>query len=514
MCGIVGIYATSPVNQGLYDALTVLQHRGQDAAGIVTLDQGKMYLRKANGLVKDVFHTRHMRRLQGNMGVGHVRYPTAGCASSAEAQPLYVNSPYGIVLAHNGNLTNQDELKKDLYETDRRHINTSSDSEILLNVFAHELQEVSHEPLTAESVFTAAKELYKRCRGGFAAIALINDHGMVCFRDAYGIRPVVFGKRVVDGKTEYMFASESVALDALEFEIIRDVNPGEVIYIDAKGEFHARQCTEAQEAAPCIFEHVYLARPDSFMDDISVYRARLRMGEKLADKILDTWPDHDIDVVIPIPDTSTTSAMELANKLNLKLRHGFVKNRYIGRTFIMPGQQMRKKSVKQKLNAIDLEFKDKNVLLVDDSIVRGTTSQQIVDMAREAGAKKVYFASAAPAVRYPNVYGIDMPSAKELIAHDRTDEEIEKLIGADKLIYQDLEDLVETCREGNPKIKRFDTSVFDGNYVTGDIDEAYLEALDNKRNDLAKNSSSIEKIEDDGESNDDTIMELHNVGGA
>ena len=514
MCGIVGIYGTSPVNQGLYDALTVLQHRGQDAAGIVTLDKGKMYLRKANGLVKDVFHTRHMRRLQGNIGVAHVRYPTAGCASSAEAQPLYVNSPYGIVLAHNGNLTNQDELKKELYESDRRHINTSSDSEILLNVFAHELHSVSGEPLTSDSIFSAVENVYKRCKGAYAAVALINDHGMVCFRDPYGIRPVVFGKKVVNGKAEYMVASESVALDALEFELIRDVNPGEAIYIDPNGHLHTKQCAEPHEPAPCIFEHVYLARPDSFMDDISVYRARLRMGEKLADKIVNTWPDHDIDVVIPIPDTSTTSAMELASKLNLKLRHGFVKNRYIGRTFIMPGQQMRKKSVKQKLNAIDLEFRGKNVLLVDDSIVRGTTSEQIVDMAREAGANKVYFASAAPAVRYPNVYGIDMPSAKELIAHDRSDEEIEKLIGADKLIYQDLQDLIDTCREGNPDIKRFDTSVFDGKYITGDIDEAYLLALDNKRNDLAKKSSSVEKIEEEGDSNDDNIMGLHNVGGA
>jgi amidophosphoribosyltransferase len=516
MCGIVGIFASSPVNQGLYDALTVLQHRGQDAAGIVTLKDGKMYLRKANGLVKDVFHTRHMQRLQGNIGVAHVRYPTAGCASSAEAQPLYVNSPYGIVLAHNGNLTNQEELKQELYQTDRRHINTSSDSEILLNVFAHELQKSTHEPLTHKGIFAAVSNLYKRCKGAYAALALINDHGMVCFRDPYGIRPVVFGKREVNGKTEYMFASESVALDALDFELVRDVKPGEVIYVDSEGVLHSQQCAEAHEAAPCIFEHVYLARPDSIMDAVSVYRARLRMGEKLADKIKREWPDNDIDVVIPIPDTSTTSAMELALKLGVKLRHGFVKNRYIGRTFIMPGQQMRKKSVKQKLNAIDLEFKDQNVLLVDDSIVRGTTSQQIVDMAREAGAKKVYFASAAPAVRYPNVYGIDMPSAKELIAHDRTDKEVEQLIGADKLIYQDLEDLIDTCREGNPKIKRFDTSVFDGNYITGDIDANYLQALDDKRNDMAKSSSGVEKMEDDNapDDNDDTFMEIHNVGGA
>ncbi|WP_196138075.1 amidophosphoribosyltransferase [Aliikangiella sp. G2MR2-5] len=514
MCGIVGIIGATPVNQGIYDALTVLQHRGQDAAGIVTEDEGRMFLRKANGLVKDVFHTRHMRRLQGNKGVGHVRYPTAGCSSSAEAQPLYVNSPYGIVLAHNGNLVNQDDLKKELYETDRRHINTSSDSEILLNIFAHELQKTCDQPLSSDLVFSAIETVYRRCQGGYAAVAMINGHGMVAFRDPYGIRPIVFGKREVEGKTEYMFASESVALDALEFELVRDIEPGEAIFIDESGNFHSRHCAEESELAPCIFEHVYLARPDSFMDDVSVYRARLRMGEKLADKIMRVWPDHDIDVVIPIPDTSTTSAIELASKLNVKLRHGFVKNRYIGRTFIMPGQQMRKKSVKQKLNAIDLEFRGKNVLLMDDSIVRGTTSQQIVEMAREAGAKKVYFASAAPAVRYPNVYGIDMPSAKELIAHDRTEEEVEKLIGADKLIYQDLEDLIETCREGNPKIKRFDTSVFNGNYITGDVDEAYLKALDDKRNDQAKSGKTVKNVDDDMEGGDDNIMELHNVGGA
>lgn len=505
MCGIVGIYSTSPVNQALYDALTVLQHRGQDAAGIVTLKAGTLYLRKANGLVKDVFHTRHMRRLQGNIGVGHVRYPTAGCSSSAEAQPLYVNSPYGIVLAHNGNLTNQDALKKELSEIDRRHINTTSDSEILLNVFAHQLQLTSNRPLTAKKIFEAVRGVYKRCRGAFAAVALITGHGMLCFRDPYGIRPAVFGKKVVNGKTEYMVASESVALDALDFELVRDVHPGEAIYVDSEGNLHTEQCAELNEAAPCIFEHVYLARPDSFLDDVSVYRARLRMGEKLADKIKRVWGEHDVDVVIPIPDTSTTSAMELANQLNVKLRHGFVKNRYIGRTFIMPGQQMRKKSVKQKLNAIDIEFRGKNVLLVDDSIVRGTTSKQIVDMARAAGAKKVYFASAAPAIRYPNVYGIDMPSVDELIAHGRIDEEVGALIGADKLIYQDLADLIETCREGNRKITRFDTSVFDGNYVTGDVDSDYLAALDKKRSDFAK-SDSVE--------NEQTTMALHNVGEA
>lgn len=516
MCGIVGIYSSSPVNQSLYDALTVLQHRGQDAAGIVTLQDGKMFLRKANGLVKDVFHTRHMRRLQGNVGVGHVRYPTAGCSSSAEAQPLYVNSPYGIVLAHNGNLTNKTELKKELWKTDRRHLNTSSDSEILLNIFAHEMQQSQTGDVTPDVVFKAVAKLNSRCKGAYSAVALIAGYGMVCFRDAYGIRPAVFGKKVVNGINEYMVASESVALDALGFTLVRDVRPGEAIFIDKNGELHSRQCAEIKEQAPCIFEHVYLARPDSFIDDISVYRSRLRMGEKLADKIMKDWPEHDIDVVIPIPDTSTTSAMQLAYKLNLKLRHGFVKNRYIGRTFIMPGQEVRKKSVRQKLNAIDLEFAGKNVLLVDDSIVRGTTSEQIVEMARDAGANKVYFASAAPPVRYPNVYGIDMPSAKELIAHGKSEQEIGELIGADKLIYQDLQDLIDTCREGNPDITRYDTSVFDGNYVTGGIDANYLERLDMERNDMAKDPSSIERIEDDGDDGDDcdSNIELHNVGGS
>lgn len=516
MCGIVGIYSSSPVNQSLYDALTVLQHRGQDAAGIVTLQDGKMFLRKANGLVKDVFHTRHMRRLQGNIGVAHVRYPTAGCSSSAEAQPLYVNSPYGIVLAHNGNLTNKAELKEELCNKDRRHLNTSSDSEILLNIFAHGLQQNEHETVNAKVVFKAVESVFNRCKGAYAAVALIAGCGMVCFRDAYGIRPAVLGKKIVNGISEYMVASESVALDALGFTLVRDVKPGEAIFIDKDGALHSQQCTAEREIAPCIFEHVYLARPDSFMDDVSVYRARLRMGEKLAEKIEREWPNNDIDVVIPIPDTSTTSAMQLAHKLNVKMRHGFVKNRYIGRTFIMPGQEVRKKSVRQKLNAIGLEFAGKNVLLVDDSIVRGTTSQQIVEMARDAGAKKVYFASAAPAVRYPNVYGIDMPSAHELIAHGRTDEEIGELIGADKLIYQDLEDLIDTCREGNPDINRFDTSVFDGNYVTGNIDAAYLKRLDDERNDSAKQpGNSIKNVdvdEDEDDSDSNSSIEMHNVG--
>ncbi|MGB0496402.1 MAG: amidophosphoribosyltransferase [Kangiellaceae bacterium] len=516
MCGIVGIYSHSPVNQSIYDALTVLQHRGQDAAGIVTLKNGKMFLRKANGLVKDVFHTRHMQRLEGNVGVGHVRYPTAGCSSSAEAQPLYVNSPYGIVLAHNGNLTNKNELRGVLAKVDKRHINTSSDSEVLLNIFASELQKAISTDINEAIIFKAMDNVYRRCRGAYAAVALIAGYGMLAFRDAHGIRPAVLGKRLVNSKAEYMVASESVALDALGFKKVRDLLPGEAVYIDQNGVLHSKRCVTLDQTAPCIFEHVYLARPDSFMDNISVYRSRLRMGEKLADKIKQDWPEHDIDVVIPIPDTSATSAMELAQKLNIKLRHGFVKNRYIGRTFIMPGQAVRKKSVRQKLNAIKLEFKGKNVLLVDDSIVRGTTSSQIVEMARDAGANKVYFASAAPPVRYPNVYGIDMPSANELIAHGKTEEEIGELIGADRMIYQDLQDLIETCKEGNPLITHFDTSVFDGKYITGDIDEDYLTGIDKERNDSAKGdnqkSSSIALQMDDED--DDCNIELHNVGKA
>ena len=486
MCGIVGIVGTEPVNQRIYDALTVLQHRGQDAAGIVTYDQGNLSLRKSNGLVRDVFSTRHMVRLTGQSGIGHVRYPTAGSSSTAESQPIYVNSPYGITLAHNGNLTNASELMEQLFRTDRRHINTSSDSEVLLNVFAHELQLCHHLRLEADDIFNAVAAVHHRCRGAYAAVALINNHGMVCFRDPNGIRPAIFGKRETEQGVEYMVASESVALDALEFEVIRDIAPGEAIYIDFEGNVHSRQCARNPGYSPCIFEYVYFARPDSIIDKVSVYKARLRMGEKLCQKILKERPDHDIDVVIPIPDSSLTSAVTLAHNLGKKMRLGFVKNRYIGRTFIMPGQQMRKKSVRQKLNAIDLEFRGKNVLLVDDSIVRGTTSEQIIQMAREAGAKKVYFASASPPVRYPNVYGIDMPSATELIAHGRTVEEVQKEIGADWLIFQELDDLIEVSGEANKEIKRFDTSVFNGEYVTGDIDDEYLANLDNRRNDNAK----------------------------
>jgi len=500
MCGIVGLVAKSNVNQALYDALTVLQHRGQDAAGIVTCDSGRFYLRKDNGLVKDVFRTRHMQRLVGNMGIGHVRYPTAGSSSSAEAQPFYVNSPYGIVLAHNGNLTNTHDLVKDVYREDLRHINTTSDSEVLLNVFAHELQEKKTLTPTAEDVFSAVRGVHKRVKGGYAVIAMMAGYGVVGFRDPNGIRPAVFGKRETENGPEFMIASESVALDALDFEVIRDIEPGEAIFIDVDGNLHTAQCAENPKLTPCIFEHVYFARPDSIIDKISVYKARLKMGTRLAEKILRERPEHDIDVVIPIPDTSRSSALELANRLGVKYREGFMKNRYIGRTFIMPGQQLRKKSVKQKLNALDLEFRGKNVLLVDDSIVRGTTCEQIIEMAREAGANKVYFASAAPPVRHPNVYGIDMPAKEEFIAHDRTVEEIQEAIGADWLVYQDLEDLVEATCDGADVKYDFDCSVFNGEYITGDIDEDYLNNLQAKRNDAKKKKNG-------GESG---IIDLHN----
>ena len=501
MCGIVGIVGKSHVNQSIYDALTVLQHRGQDAAGIVTSHGNKLFLRKDNGLVRDVFRTRHMKRLFGHMGIGHVRYPTAGSSSSAEAQPFYVNSPYGITLAHNGNLTNAEQLAEDIYREDLRHINTTSDSEVLLNIFAHELQEQRQLTPSPEMIFSAVKEVHKRARGGYAVVAMISGYGIVAFRDPHGIRPAVFGYRDTIAGREYMVASESVALDALGFTLERDIAPGEAVVITEGGKLHTQQCAENTELNPCIFEHVYFARPDSIIDGIAVYKARLRMGEKLADKILKEHPDHDIDVVIPIPDTSRSSALELANHLGVKYREGFMKNRYIGRTFIMPGQQLRKKSVKQKLNALDLEFRGKNVLLVDDSIVRGTTCEQIIEMAREAGANKVYFASAAPAVRYPNVYGIDMPAKEEFIAHNRSTEEIAEAIGADWLIYQDIEDLREACLEGaNTDVRNFDCSVFNGEYITGDVDEDYFNRLYQLRSDASKGLSLV----------DNEVIDLHN----
>ncbi|MEQ5857073.1 amidophosphoribosyltransferase [Halomonas sp. EF61] len=489
MCGIVGLMAKQAVNQAIYDALTVLQHRGQDAAGMMTWNEGRFLLRKSNGLVRDVFHTRHMARLKGSLGIGHVRYPTAGSSSEAESQPFYVNSPYGLALAHNGNLTNSEQLKKELFSSDLRHINTSSDSEVLLNVFAHELGKQGPHLLPGD-IFDAVRRVHRRCRGGYAAVAVINGVGLVAFRDPQGIRPVVFGTRDQGEGQEVMIASESVALDVGGFELVRDLAPGEAIFVDMDGNYHTQSCADRPLLAPCIFEHVYLARPDSLLDGAYVYGTRLQMGRKLADRIKSEWPDHDIDVVIPIPDTSRTSALEMAQHLGVTYREGFMKNRYIGRTFIMPGQTQRKKSVRQKLNAIDIEFKGKNVLLVDDSIVRGTTCKQIIQMARDAGANKVYFASAAPPVRYPNVYGIDMPAASELIAHGRSEAEVGELIGADRIVYQDLEDLKAACREVNPALAEFDCSVFDGKYITGDIDEAYLSDLEASRNDGAKQDQS------------------------
>ncbi|MBI6548665.1 amidophosphoribosyltransferase [Xenorhabdus lircayensis] len=505
MCGIVGIVGLTPVNQSIYDALTVLQHRGQDAAGIATIDSNNEFrLRKANGLVKDVFETRHMLRLQGTIGIGHVRYPTAGSSSASEAQPFYVNSPFGITLAHNGNLTNAHELKKMLFEKARRHVNTTSDSEILLNIFANELTQFSHFPLEPDDIFAAVAKMHRKVRGAYACIAMIIGHGLVAFRDPHGIRPLVLGKRTLeDGRNEYMVASESVALDTLGFEFLRDVASGEAIYITENGQLFTRQCAENPSLTPCLFEFVYLARPDSFIDKISVYNARLRMGKKLGEKIAYEWEDLHIDVVIPVPETSCDIALEIAHILDKPYRQGFVKNRYVGRTFIMPGQQERRKSVRRKLNANRAEFRGKNVLLVDDSIVRGTTSEQIVELAREAGAKKVYFASAAPEVRFPNVYGIDMPNANELIAHGREVDEIRQIIGADALIYQDLHDLVQAVREENPDIEKFECSVFDGIYVTKDIDQTYLDYLENLRKDDAMKVRGQSEIED---------LEIYNEG--
>jgi len=502
MCGIVGIVGKSSVNQALYDALTVLQHRGQDAAGIVTVDDGVIHLRKDNGLVRDVFHTRHMKRLTGQFGIGHVRYPTAGSSSSAEAQPFYVNSPFGIAFAHNGNLTNAHELKDEVAKVAKRHINTTSDSELLLNIIAHELQNCEGLHLTPEEVFKAVSKVHLKIRGAYAVVAAIIGHGMLAFRDPFGIRPLSLGKRKTEFGDEYMVASESVALDAVGFTFIRDVAPGEAIYVTESGELHTQQCAHQPISAPCIFEFVYFARPDSFIDGISVYASRVNMGRKLGQKIAKKWADLDIDVVIPIPETSTDVALQIALELDKPYRQGFVKNRYIGRTFIMPGQTLRRKSVRRKLNAIPSEFKDKSVLLVDDSIVRGTTSEQIIEMARESGAKKVYFASAAPEIRFPNVYGIDMPSANELIAYGREIEQINDLIRADGLIFQDLNDLVDAVRELNPEIQRFETSVFDGNYITGDVDNAYLQRIDNMRNEVSKNEGLQTELSN---------LEMHNM---
>jgi amidophosphoribosyltransferase len=479
MCGIVGVVSNAPVNQLIYDALLLLQHRGQDAAGIATQQDRKFFMHKAKGMVRDVFRTRNMRSLPGNCGLGQARYPTAGNAfSEEEAQPFYVNAPFGIVLVHNGNLTNAHALKAELFVTDHRHINTDSDSEVLLNVLAHEIEKTTHGlPLQPADLFTAVRNVHRRIRGSYAVIAMIAGHGVLAFRDPYGIRPLCMGRN--DGTT--VLASESVALEGTGFTLDRNIDPGEAVFIDLAGRIHAQQCADAPTLNPCIFEFVYLARPDSVMDNISVYQARLNLGESLAKRVISTVPPNEIDVVIPIPESSRPSAAQLAQLLGLPYREGFVKNRYVGRTFIMPGQSVRKKSVRQKLNAIASEFKGRNVLLVDDSIVRGTTSKEIVQMARDAGARKVYLASAAPPVRYPNVYGIDMPTASELVAHNRTVEQIRELIGCDALIYQDIEGMKKAIGSLNPKIKNFDASCFDGIYVTGDITADDIERLNNSR---------------------------------
>ncbi|MDD2691304.1 MAG: amidophosphoribosyltransferase [Simplicispira sp.] len=481
MCGIVGVVSGAPVNQLIYDALLLLQHRGQDAAGIVTQQGRKFFMHKAKGMVKDVFRTRNMRALPGNCGLGQVRYPTAGNAfSEEEAQPFYVNAPFGIVLVHNGNLTNAQALKADLFNTDHRHINTESDSEVLLNVLADELDKATRgKVLHEQDVFAAVRAVHKRIRGSYAVIALIAGHGLLAFRDPYGIRPLCIGRSTADNTV--MLASESVVLEGTGHVLERDIQPGEAVFIDLQGQMTAQQCADTPRLSPCIFEYVYLARPDSVMDGISVYQARLNLGETLAKRVVSTVPPREIDVVIPIPESSRPSAMQLAQLLGLPYREGFVKNRYVGRTFIMPGQGVRKKSVRQKLNVTASEFKGRNVLLVDDSIVRGTTSREIVQMAREAGANKVYLASAAPPVRYPNVYGIDMPTSSELVAHDRTVEQVRQVIGCDALIYQDVDGMKKAIGALNPHIADFDASCFDGVYVTGDITVADIERLNDER---------------------------------
>src|SRR5262245_46810864 len=483
MCGIIGVVAKTPVNQLLYDGLLLLQHRGQDAAGIVTAERQTFHMHKGPGLVRDVFRTRDMRSLPGTLGIAHCRYPTAGSAfASGEAQPFYVNSPFGIVLGHNGNLTNSDQLKEEMFRTDRRHINTGSDSEVLVNVLAHELEQASVKlRLDPPTIFAAVANVHRRVRGAYAVVAMIAGYGVLAFRDPYGIRPAVIGYNETPAGTEYMVASESVAVDALGFRVLRDVAPGEAVFIDEDGRFYAQQCAPKSSLNPCIFEYVYLARPDSLIDGASVYETRLHMGEKLAEKIRRQYRHLQVDVVIPIPDSSRPSALQLAAGLGVPYREGFVKNRYIGRTFIMPGQAVRSRSVRQKLNPMAMEFAGKNVLLVDDSIVRGTTSREIVQMAREAGARKVFFASAAPPVRFPNVYGIDMPTRSELIAAHRTEAEVAAEIGADALIYNDLDALKDAVRKVNPRLAGFETSCFDGIYVTGDVTSDYLQAVETRR---------------------------------
>ena len=503
MCGLVGIVANHPVNQEIYDALTVLQHRGQDSSGIMTDDNGVLCLRKSNGLVSDVFSQEDMATLRGNIGIGHVRYPTAGSLSSTEAQPFYVNTPFGISLAHNGNLVNTNELRDHLKKVDKRHLNTESDTEALLNLFAHEVQIQNLEEVTPQSIFDATEKVFNRCSGGYAVVAMILNHGLVAFRDPNAIRPLVIGVRESNEGKEYMVASESVALDVVGFSLLRDVLPGEAIFIDTGGNFYSKQCVEPKSYTPCIFEFVYFARPDSIIDGMSVYKSRLKMGEYLAQSIIEKGLHHEVDVVIPIPDTSRTSALQVAHHLGVKYREGFIKNRYIGRTFIMPGQDKRKKSVRQKLNPIELELKDKNVLLIDDSIVRGTTSKRIIEMTRSVGAKKVFFASAAPPVKYPNVYGIDMPASSELIASGKSEEELAHFIGADWLIYQTLDDLIDAVKFDETGVQAFDTSCFSGEYVTNDISQKYLKSLESKRSDDAIRES--EQLRKQIEINDPSI---------
>ncbi|MBT4936485.1 amidophosphoribosyltransferase [Candidatus Peregrinibacteria bacterium] len=500
MCGIIGVSSYGPVNQDIHDGLTTLQHRGQDAAGMVTLDSNNIFhIHKDNGLVRDAIRTRHMRNLVGNIGLGHVRYPTAGSASAEEAQPFYVNSPHGLTFVHNGNLVNTETLAKEIFKTDKRHLNTTSDSEILLNILAHELSVSEGSKMKNQEIFSALKRVYKRCDGAFACIGIIGNHGLLAFRDPSGIRPLIFGERSTSKGVKYAVASESVALDIMGFTIIRDILPGEVVFFPkGKGKYYSQVCVEKTEYRPCIFEHVYLARPDSIIDKVSVHKTRLRMGAYLAEKVRKQIPVDEVDVVIPIPDSGRTAAMELSEKLGIKYREGFIKNRYIGRTFIMPGQEVRKKSIRHKLNPIVLEFKGKNILMVDDSIVRGNTSKKIIQMAREAGAKKVYFVSAAPPVKHPNVYGIDLPSRKELIAYGLNEDEIAKFINADKVVYQEVKEVVHAGLEGNPELDGFEASVFDGQYCTGNITEAYLKKQDLLRSDSSKKKKAKVLSEGDG----------------
>ncbi len=499
MCGIVGIFSEENAKIDIYEALTVIQHRGQDAAGIITSDGQRVYSHNGKGLVRDVFSADSMLEFQGNMGIGHIRYPTAGGNSEAECQPFYVNSPYGIALAHNGNLTNAKELAVKVFEGDRRQINSSSDSEVMLNVFAYELSVIQRKcggELQPKHIFKAVEKVYKRCKGAFAVTVLIVGYGILAFRDRHGIRPLIYGIRETEkGGKDFAFTSESVALDVLGFEIERDIAPGEAIFVDTNGNIHTQQCVSDVQSSPCIFEYVYLARPDSMIDRISVYKTRLRMGEWLGKRFLEKFPNHNVDVVMPIPDTSRPAALQLAHTIGVKFREGFIKNRYFARTFIMPKQDQRQYSVRHKLNAIDLEFENKNVLLVDDSIVRGTTAKQIVKRARDAGAKSVILVSAAPPIRYPNVYGIDIPSPEELVANNRTDEEVSEQIGADYVLYQRLEDLIESVMTTNSDVKQFETSVFDGKYITGDVSAEYLAELNHERADNKRQSENVVSFE-------------------